>query len=194
MSLRFESDRGMPKGRIARGVRFEYKIWFNNNPGSVAYRQWMLHASPYARDSAGLHLNIHYFEDAKAATREHHRDARDHGQRWHERVRRRGRNRRSNQELLPLAHRQRRRVAQAARISGSGRSSGMSAHARRQMVKSWVIENGDRPFVTTYLTDRWALQLSCKRPGLVTPGVVWDSAKTLSEPLQLQANGKNAEQ
>jgi uncharacterized membrane protein YbhN (UPF0104 family) len=76
MSLRFESDRGMPKGRIARGVRFEYKIWFNNNPGSVAYRQWMLHASPYARDSAGLHLNIHYFEDAKAATREHHLDAR----------------------------------------------------------------------------------------------------------------------
>ena len=42
MSLRFESDRGMPEGRIARGVRSEYSIWFNNNPGSVAYRQWHL--------------------------------------------------------------------------------------------------------------------------------------------------------
>ena len=36
MGLRLQSDRGMPNGRIARGVRSEYKIWFNNNPGSVA--------------------------------------------------------------------------------------------------------------------------------------------------------------
>ena len=35
MSLRFESDRGMPEGRIARGVRFEYKIWFNNNRAAL---------------------------------------------------------------------------------------------------------------------------------------------------------------
>jgi hypothetical protein len=51
MALRFEPDRGMPKGRIARGVRSEYSIWFDNDPGSVAYRQWMLHASPVVPSS-----------------------------------------------------------------------------------------------------------------------------------------------
>ena len=48
------------------------------------------------------------------------------------------------------------------------------------------IANGDRPFVSVRLADRWVPQLSSKRPGVVDQGIVWDNATTLQEPLQLR--------
>ena len=43
------------------------------------------------------------------------------------------------------------------------------------------IANGDRPFVSVRLADRWVPQLSSKRPGVVDQGIVWDNATTLQE-------------
>ena len=48
------------------------------------------------------------------------------------------------------------------------------------------IANGDRPFVSVRLADRWVPQLSSKRPGVVDQGIVWDNATTLQEHLQLR--------
>ena len=48
------------------------------------------------------------------------------------------------------------------------------------------IANGDRPFVSVRLADRWVPQLSSKRPGVVDQGIVWDNATTLREHLQLR--------
>ncbi len=48
------------------------------------------------------------------------------------------------------------------------------------------IANGDRPFVSVRLADRWVPQLSSKRPGVVDEGIVWDNATTLREHLQLR--------
>lgn len=46
--------------------------------------------------------------------------------------------------------------------------------------------SADRPFVTSWLTDRWVAQLSSKRPGLVADGIRWDTATILREHLQLR--------
>ena len=48
------------------------------------------------------------------------------------------------------------------------------------------IANGNRPFVSVRLADRWVPQLSSKRPGVVDQGIVWDNATTLREHLQLR--------
>jgi len=48
------------------------------------------------------------------------------------------------------------------------------------------IANGDHPFVSVRLADRWVPQLSSKRPGVVDQGIVWDNATTLREHLQLR--------
>jgi len=48
------------------------------------------------------------------------------------------------------------------------------------------IANGDRPFVSVRLADRWVPQLSAKRLGVVDQGIVWDNATTLREHLQLR--------
>jgi hypothetical protein len=48
------------------------------------------------------------------------------------------------------------------------------------------IANGDRPFVSVRLADRWVPQLSSKRPGVHDQGIVWDNATTLREHLQLR--------
>jgi hypothetical protein len=48
------------------------------------------------------------------------------------------------------------------------------------------IANGDGPFVSVRLADRWVPQLSSKRPGVVDQGIVWDNATTLQEHLQLR--------
>jgi hypothetical protein len=48
------------------------------------------------------------------------------------------------------------------------------------------IANGDRPFVSVRLADRWVPQLSSKRPGVVDQSIVWDNATTLREHLQLR--------
>jgi serine/threonine protein kinase len=46
--------------------------------------------------------------------------------------------------------------------------------------------NGDRPFVSTWLTGYWVPQLSSKRPGVRDDGIVWDNASILQEHLGLR--------
>ena len=48
------------------------------------------------------------------------------------------------------------------------------------------IADGDHPFVSAQLADKWVPQLSSKRPGVLDAGKVWDNAMTLQEHQQLR--------
>lgn len=45
---------------------------------------------------------------------------------------------------------------------------------------------GDRPFVSADLADRWVVQLSAKRPGVVDDGFTWDDTLILDEHQRLR--------
>ncbi len=75
---------------------------------------------------------------------------------------------------------------QPSRTASPTASSATDAETKlRQLARA------DLPYVRSVLADRWIVQLSSKRPGVVDDGVVWDNALTWQEHLRLRARYPN---